>query len=81
MKKTMLMLVVLSLCGCTNISGPGGWKYSSYFFQKQFAELEVTPSTNGGFTLKIKGYQSEAASLVKAASEGVAAGLGRAVVP
>lgn len=79
MKKYLILL--LALCGgCTSAtyqSGETKIVYKNGIFQKQFSELSL--NTNG--TIMIKGYQSEAASLVKAAADGVATGLGRSLKP
>jgi hypothetical protein len=71
----------LAATGCTRLKGPGGWSYTSYIFQKKVGELEVTTATNGAITIKLKGYESEAANLARATAEGVAKGLGKAIAP
>lgn len=73
MKRTVIALAAAALAGCTTAeySPERGIKYRNAFFQKQFSEMSI--NTNG--TVTIKGYQSEASTLVKAAAEGVAAGL------
>lgn len=73
MKRFLTLLAVVGLSGCTQAtySPKKGITYKNFIFQKQFDEVSI--STNGTFT--IKGYRSEAATLVKAVSEGVATGL------
>jgi hypothetical protein len=83
MKKILIPMVLIALAsaGCTRLKGPGGWSYTSYIFQKKVAELEVTTGTNGAITIRLKGYESEAANLARATAEGVALGLGKAIKP
>jgi hypothetical protein len=54
-----------------------GWKYSSFMNRKTINELSV--SKDGG--IRMKGYQSTQAENLNAVAEGVAKGLGKAVVP
>lgn len=80
MKKLILITIALSLlAGCTSATynPKTGITYRNFIFQKQFSEFSI--SSNGVVTLK--GYQSEAASLVKSVAEGVATGMGKALVP
>jgi hypothetical protein len=71
-----ILLIAAGLAtGCTSVTAPNGWSYKSGLFQKQIGELEVTGGTNGTYSLRMKGYQSEAQNLVGAVAEGVAKGL------
>jgi hypothetical protein len=63
--------------GCTSIKTPAGWEYQSTIFQKQIEGIELTGSTNGAYSLKVRGYRSEAASI----AEGVATGLAKGLKP
>lgn len=73
MKQLLAIAFAASLAGCTTATynPKTGIKYKNILFQKQFSEMSI--GKDG--TVSIKGYQSEAATLVKAAAEGVAAGL------
>lgn len=81
MKTTLALLAIITLTGCTSIekSDPsgGGWKYMSFMNRKTINELSV--SKDG--SIKMKGYQSTQAENLGAVAEGVAKGLGKAVIP
>ncbi len=79
MKTRLYLLLLVGLTGCTSATynPTTGITYKNFIFQKQFSEFSI--ATNG--TVTLKGYQSEAATLVKAAAEGVATGLGKAIIP
>lgn len=81
MKTTLALLTIITLTGCTAIekSDPagGGWKYTSFMNRKTINELSV--SKDG--SIKMKGYQSTQAENLGAVAEGVAKGIGKAVVP
>lgn len=73
-----MVIVGATLCGCTAIEKTDtGWKYSSFMNRKTIAELSV--SKDG--SIKMKGYQSTQAENLGAVAEGVANGLGKAVIP
>jgi uncharacterized protein YceK len=82
MKALFATIAVIALTGCTSITTPDGAKYSNMLFSKQIGDLEIEKQSGTNYTkVKIKGFQSEAASIVKAASEGVATGLAKGVKP
>lgn len=71
MKKTIAILSVCVLTGCTSVSHPSGWAYRSFGFQKTIAELQV--STNGA--LHMKGYASKDSQMAEGIAAGVAKGI------
>lgn len=81
MKTYTIILLALATAGCTQMEKTdpdgSGWKYRSVFNRKIISELSV--SKDGG--IKMKGYQSTQAENLNAVAEGVAKGLGKAVVP
>lgn len=78
MKTTLSLLAIITLAGCTHIEkSDTGWKYSSFGNRKMIAELSV--SKDG--SIRMKGYQSTQAENLNAVAEGVAKGLGKAVIP
>lgn len=77
-RKLIEVIVGALLTGCTAIEKTDtGWKYSSFMNRKTIAELSV--SKDG--SIKMKGYQSTQAENLGAVAEGVAKGLGKAVIP
>lgn len=82
MKASLLIIAILAVTGCTSITTPDGSTYRNTIFTKQFSELDIE-KTSGTNTTKvhIKGYQSDATAMVKAASEGVATGLAKGIKP
>lgn len=82
MKASLLIIAILAVTGCTSITTPDGSTYRNTIFTKTFSELDIEKTTGTNTTrVHIKGFQSEAASIVKAASEGVATGLAKSVKP
>ena len=82
MKALFATIAVIALTGCTSITTPDGTTYRNTIFTKTFSELDIKKTTGtNSFEAHIKGFQSEAASIVKAASEGVATGLAKGVKP
>lgn len=78
MKLTLALIAIATLTGCTAIEKTDtGWKYSSFMNRKTINELSV--SKDG--SIKMKGYQSTQAENLGAVAEGVAKGLGKAVIP
>lgn len=81
MKTTLALLAITTLTGCTSIEkadpNGGGWKYTSFMNRKTINELSV--SKDG--SIKMKGYQSTQAENLGAVAEGVAKGIGKAVIP
>lgn len=78
--KNYIILIGLLASGCTSIEKTdpqGGWKYTSFMNRKTINELSV--SKDG--SIKMKGYQSTQAENLNAVAEGVAKGLGKAIVP
>lgn len=65
-------LAAIALCaGCTSLTTPQGWKYNSSIFRKQISEMSVTGNTNGNYSLRIKGYQSDADKLYDLLNEAI----------
>jgi len=88
MKAPLLIIAVLAITGCTSVekdSKTGAIKYRNGIFNKSFSELEYTEerSTNGvsKTSVKVKGYQSDATAIVKAATEGAVSGAVKGVKP
>jgi hypothetical protein len=77
--KKLLCLLPFLAVGCTTATytPDKGLSYKNFVFQKQFSELKI--STDG--TVSIKGYQSEAATLVRSVAEGVTTGMKGGVIP
>lgn len=72
------VIAALTLTSCTSITkSKDGWTYTSFLNRKTIQTLEVTAT--GG--IKMQGYESTQAENLKAVAEGVATGMGKAVVP
>ena len=82
MKASLLTIAILALTGCTSITTPDGTTYRNTIFTKTFSKLDIkkTSGTNS-IEVHIEGFQSEAVSVVKAATEGVATGLAKGIKP
>ncbi len=79
MKRILILIPVLALAGCvqTKFTTPNGFMFQTtrFMWNGQIQSAEI--SSNG--TARIEGYTSDAAAVARAAAEGVAAGMMKAV--
>lgn len=83
-RKLIEVIVGATLCGCTGLESPDGWKYRNGLFNKQFSELTIvkeTSGTNTVFKAVVKGWKSDGAAIAEAVAEGVIKGAAKSVVP
>lgn len=77
MKRVLISLAVLAVCiatpACTAVrkDAKGTWTYVNLLNKKSINAIDL--GSDG--SLKVKGYQSDAAEAIKAASEGAARGV------
>lgn len=76
MKRSLSILAVITCVGCTtatykNPKSGSTLKYRNTVFQKSFESMSVNPETGA---LDIKGYKSDAAQMIEAATRGAVEG-------
>lgn len=82
MRRTLFLLLLVCLAGCTKTSVQyGGAHFSRVSFGNKVGLGLLSVTTTNGTTIRLEGYDNDSTEGLRAVSEGLAAGLAKGFNP